>query len=476
MNQPEKHATLLIVDDMPANIKVLVQSLHAKYRIIVATNGPGALERAQSEKPDLILLDIMMPGMDGYEVCKKLKANEQLRDIPVIFITARDEEEDEAKGLELGAVDYITKPFSIAIVLARIHTQLQIRALNRDLAKSLKLIRSTFGRYISEDVVASILDTPDGLRMGGERKEVTVLMSDLRGFTLLSEHHLPEEVFSALNMYLEMMTTIILKHQGTIIEFIGDGILAIFGTPMRQQDDPQRAVACALEMQLAMPQVNEKNRNAGFPEFMMGVGLNTGHVIAGNIGSYQRTKYGVVGSTINLASRIESLTVGGQVLVSEATARACGPVLAISQSWPVMPKGVGRPITIHEVTGIAEPYSIHLPHKKKIDVQPIDNPVPVIIHIMEGKSAIQTSSEGRLTGVSLPLATIASNMGVERLTNLQVDLFNPHGVSITNPLYCKVVTEDDGDGTMTVHFTSVPQEAEMFLQRLKGTNSALIAT
>ncbi|MBF0422430.1 MAG: hybrid sensor histidine kinase/response regulator [Magnetococcales bacterium] len=134
MNQETKSAKLLVVDDVPANIKILVQSLHSKYRIIVATDGLSALELALSEKPDLILLDIMMPGMDGYEVCRRMKVNEQVRDIPVIFITAKDDEEDEAKGLELGAVDYITKPFSIPIVLARVKTHLRLKKAMEEIA------------------------------------------------------------------------------------------------------------------------------------------------------------------------------------------------------------------------------------------------------------------------------------------------------------------------------------------------------
>ncbi|NGZ07383.1 MAG: response regulator [Magnetococcales bacterium] len=499
MNTPaEKNARsrILIVDDLPGNIKVLAELLKDDHDISMTTNGQDALRLAQSGTFELILLDIVMPGMDGFEVCRRLRESSRTRGVPVIFVTGQGDIEDEARGFAAGAVDYITKPFSAPIVRARVKTHLglklareqieksnqEIRHLNDNLVAVLseqkkanelldranQFIRTTFGRYMSEDVVATILDSPDGLRLGGEKREVTVMMSDLRGFTLLSERRAPEEVVTMLNRYLEIMTEILLKYNGTIIEFMGDGILALFGAPISRPDDPQRAVACALAMQLAMHQVNAANRANGFPEFMMGVGLNTGMVVAGNIGSDKRTKYGVVGSAINLTARIESLTVGGQVLISDATAKSCGPILVIEQSWEVMPKGAGRPLTIHQVSGIGGSFALSLPETRKEPLNPLPTPIVARLRIMEGKHAATATHSGTLVALTPPKAEILSDLHAERLTNLQIALYDDQDRLITRDLYAKVLDEDDGDGRQTIHFTSTPPEAEMFFQQILG--------
>ncbi|HNL74227.1 MAG TPA: adenylate/guanylate cyclase domain-containing protein, partial [Leptospiraceae bacterium] len=210
----------------------------------------------------------------------------------------------------------------IAMVLALILNRIK-KALN---ARN-EFIKNTFGRYLSDDVVASILESPKGTSLGGEKREVTIMMTDLRGFTSISERLPAEKCVLMINNYLDVMTDVILKYQGTIDEFIGDAILVIFGAPIQREDDAARAVACAIEMQLAMKEVNEKNRRDGLPEVVMGIGLNTGEIVVGNIGSHKRTKYGVVGSNVNLTSRIESYTVGGQTLVSQRTLEACGPIV-----------------------------------------------------------------------------------------------------------------------------------------------------
>jgi class 3 adenylate cyclase/HAMP domain-containing protein len=249
---------------------------------------------------------------------------------------------------------------------------------NKGLDRANKFIRTTFGRYMSEDVVANLLDNPEGLRLGGESKKVTVMMTDLRGFTSIGERLPPEEVITMLNIYLETMTEIILKYNGTIIEFLGDGILALFGAPTTREDDAQRAVACVLEMQLAMPSVNAKNRERGFPEINMGGGLNTGMVVAGNIGSDLRAKYGVVGKTINLAARIESMTVGGQLLISESTLNDCHDLLRIDDQWPVNLKGVPDPVTIYNVGGINGTYQVQIPKAEPVELKPLSDTLTVL--------------------------------------------------------------------------------------------------
>ena len=196
----------------------------------------------------------------------------------------------------------------------------RIKALNGQLEMRNKLLSETFGRFLSDDIVRQLLETPDGLALGGKKRELTIMMSDLRGFTALSERMGAQELIHLLNHYLGEMTEIIQRNAGTIIEFIGDGIMAIFGAPAPSEKHETEAVQAAVEMQAAMAGINAWNTAHGYPALEMGIGIHTGEVIVGNIGSEKRTKYGVVGSSVNLTGRIESYTVGGEILISPAPA------------------------------------------------------------------------------------------------------------------------------------------------------------
>jgi class 3 adenylate cyclase len=344
-NKEKRKATILVVDDMPENIDVLRGLLSPYYKVKVAINGSQALKIALSDRPpDLILLDVMMPEMDGFEVCRRLKADSRTEGIPVIFITALNDTCDEVLGFEVGGVDYINKPVTPAIVLARVRTHLKLRS-------AYQFIRQTFGRYLSDEIVDALIDSPQGLKLGGEKRKVSIMMADLRGFTTLGEELPAETVLDMVNIFLGVMTDVIQANKGTIDEFIGDAILAIFGAPILREDDTQRAVRCAVEMQLAMQKVNSRFNELGYPNVEMGIGIDTGTVIVGNIGSQKRSKYGVVGRHVNIASRIESYTKGGQILVSENTRRDCGDLIRIDGEMRVSPKGIKEEITIYDVGG-----------------------------------------------------------------------------------------------------------------------------
>jgi adenylate cyclase len=241
----------------------------------------------------------------------------------------------------------------------------EARRLAAELERHNHFIRKTFGRYLSRDVVESLLASPEGLRLGGEKRTVTIMMSDLRGFTQLSEKLDPEKVVTVLNNYLGKMAEIVTHHNGTIDEFIGDAVLALFGAPIHREDDAERAIVCALQMQLAMREVNEENRRNGFPELEMGIALNTGECVVGNIGSHKRAKYAVVGSPVNLTSRIESYTMGGQILVSKATADAVGTALKLGDELQLQAKGFEKPVTAYELLGIGGRHDLELPARGK---------------------------------------------------------------------------------------------------------------
>ena len=361
--------SLLVVDDNDMNRDMLARRLARRgYTVAVAADGQQALQMLEAQQFDLILLDIMMPGISGLDVLKILRERYSVADLPVIMATAKDQSEDIVTALQLGANDYITKPLDFPVVLARTQTQLalkrameEIQRLAVQLEVRNRFIRDTFGRYMTDEVVASLLDSPEGLRLGGEKRQVTMLLSDLRGFTSLSGRLAPEQVVAMLNRYLDTMVEVILQYHGTIDEFVGDAIFVIFGAPVWHEDDTQRAVACAVAMQLAMRAVNEENRRAGLPEVEMGIGVHTGEVVVGNIGSPKRTKYGVVGSHVNLTSRIQSYTIGGQVLISEATRQEVEPLVKISKQMEVEAKGIAEPITLYELRGLGGVHNLFLP-------------------------------------------------------------------------------------------------------------------
>ncbi|MCP4698754.1 MAG: response regulator [Gammaproteobacteria bacterium] len=459
---------ILVVDDHRLNLKLLCSLLKADYEIAQAGNGEQAIQIASTDvPPDLILLDIQMEGMDGYEVCRRLRAEEKTRDIPIIFITGMNEIENEAKGLEQGAVDYITKPIHASIVKARVKTHLKLKSTREELEKKNAFIRRTFGRYLSDDVVDTILDAPQGLSLGGRKCTATIMMTDLRGFTSTAERLSAESVVKMLNIYFEVMTDIIFKYQGTIDEFIGDAILAIFGAPVQRQNDAQRAAACALEMQLAMEEVNRRNREAGYPEITMGIGINTGELVVGNIGSRKRTKYAVVGRNVNMTSRIESYTVGGQIFISESTLAACGSILRIEDQMEIMPKGIAKPITISELTGINGEFNIRLPQKNELELQTLPQMLPVKFNLLEGKHTGPELHEGQIVKLSMRVAEIQGSVELTKLDNLKIVLFDNAGNDITDELYGKVTeTSPESPTLFRVTFTSIPPQVGRFFEKI----------
>lgn len=452
---------LLLVDDEAVNLKLLRQTLKNEYDLTYAKNGEMALELAK-QRPHLILLDIMMPRMDGYEVCRHLKSNNETKDIPIIFVTALNDVKDELLGFELGAVDYITKPISPPLVQARVKNHLVMRS-------AYLFIRNTFGRYLSEAIVDTILDSPDGLALGGEKREVTIMMADLRGFTSISEHLAPENVVKIINSFLGAMTDIILKYGGTIDEFIGDAILVIFGAPIIRHDDPAQAVACALEMQLAMDTLNETNKSLEFPHLGMGVGINTGSVVVGNIGCAKRTKYGVIGQHVNMTSRIESYTVGGQILVSESTLNKLDGNARVDGCMEVMPKGSKKPMVIYDVGGLGGVFDIFLPEKKEIALTVLSQPISIRFSYVESKFVAKSFISGTIVGLAPGAAEIETCQGdTKLLDNLKLSLLDDQGGEVADELYGKVVKSPTKQGQSSLFlfvFTTIPDEAKVFIEQ-----------
>lgn len=370
---------VLVADDCIVTTAMLKTTLTDwGVEVISVSDGLSALEILQSEDPPrLALLDWMMPGMDGPDICFRIRAQRANHYVYMLLLTSMGDREHLIRGLEAGADDYMFKPFDPQELRARLQAgarvvglqeqleaqNLLIEEKNAALEKRNDFMREVFGRYVTDEVADTLLESPEAMALGGEKRFVTILMSDLRGFTPLSEILDAEQVVTMLNRFLGRMVDVIFKHRGTIDEFIGDAILVIFGAPLPgdPKDDATRAVACAVEMQQTMEELNAENRALGMPELAMGVGINSGEVVVGNIGSQRRMKYSVVGSPVNLASRIESFTLGGQILISDTTLSYVHETARVDGRLRVKVKGVDGPVSIFDVGGMGEPYNLYLP-------------------------------------------------------------------------------------------------------------------
>jgi len=324
-------------------------------------------------------------------------------------------------------------------------------------------IRDTFGRYVTKEVVEELLDTSDGLKLGGEIREVTIMLSDLRGFTPLCEHLNPDQVIEVLNSYLSQMSKIIGQYKGTINEFIGDAILTFFGAPVKYGDSPARAVACALAMQLGMEEVNRKNKEKGLPPLHMGIGINTGEVIVGNIGSKERAKYGVVGHNINLTSRVEGATIGGQVLITPSTYEQIKALVIVRSVRPVRFKGVEEDIDLYDVIGMKAPYNLMLPDVTG-EAIPLKTPISVTLNRMKDKKAVSAAIVGELTHFSSLWATLKGAEEIAPLQDVRIDFIGEETDEKVN-MYVKVinVTRQDDHYVHSVQISYLTPMATEFI-------------
>jgi len=267
-------------------------------------------------------------------------------------------------------------------------------------------------------------------------------------------------VVATLNNFLGTMTDIITSHRGTIDEFIGDAILALFGAPIGGEDDARRAVTCALEMQLAMEQVNARNRSLSLPDIEMGIGLNTGEVVVGNVGSQKRAKYGVVGSPVNMAGRIESYTVGGQILISDATRRDAGPDVVVENPIAIQAKGFAEPVTAYTLRGLGD---VMLPSPDEEMVPPA-RALHLQFAVLEGKHGAGPPRKGRMVRVSHRGGEIEADEAVEALRDVKMRVTAEDRGEVPGDLYAKVLSADASARRFVVRFTSVPPEVAEVLK------------
>ena len=342
------------------------------------------------------------------------------------------------------------------------------------------LIRKTFGRYLSNEIVSNLLESKEGLKIGGKRQPITILASDLRGFTALSEQLSSEDVVKILNIYLKDILKIITKYGGTIDKLLGDGIMVLFGAPIIREDDAERAVACAVAMQLEMESINQKLQVLKLPTLEMGIGINTGDAVVGNIGSEEHTEYTAIGWEVNFAFRIETYAIGNQILISNSTKEAIGiSKLRIDSTKEIKPKGMSNPINIYEVGGMGGKYHLFLPKEEEILLS-LEEAIPIFYLIIEGKHISNTVYKGNLIKLSQRGAEIEINKYASKdsmplaHSNIQLNLLKPNNQSfMSEHIYAKVLKVEAASKTFYIRFTFKPQSVikqldSLYKSSLKG--------
>ncbi|MFI5184544.1 MAG: response regulator [Vicinamibacteria bacterium] len=363
---------ILVVDDTPANVHILQARLAANgYDIVTAADGEAALAAVRDTQPDLILLDVMMPKMDGFEVCRRLRADPSLPFIPVIMVTAKTDPKDVVAGLEAGGDEYVTKPVDQIALVARVKSMLRIKNLhdtvealaaeraewNKTLEQRVEeqvgqlerlgRLKRFFSPQLAELIVAGGADDP----LKTHRREVTVVFLDLRGFTAFAETAEPEEVMGVLREYHAEMGKLVLDHEGTLERFTGDGMMIFFNDPVPVSDPGERAIRMAVAMRERVHHLVTVWKKRGY-DLALGVGIAQGYATIGAIGFEGRWDYGAIGTVTNLAARLCGEAKGGQILVHQRVATSIEDLADLEEIGPLTLKGLARPVPVFSVVGL----------------------------------------------------------------------------------------------------------------------------
>jgi adenylate cyclase len=360
-----RQGRILVVDDTPVNLKLLADLLTAKgYSIVTAASGAEALDKIDGAAPDIVLLDVMMPGMSGYDVCRKIRENPATAMLPVVMVTALDPGQERVKGIDAGADDFLSKPINQPELLARVRSLLRVKELwdqlgelNRTLearvteqvaqVERLGRLKRFFSPHLAEAIVNGGADDP----LKSHRREVTVVFIDLRGFTAFSETAEPEEVMGVLREYHAAMGELILAHEGTLERFTGDGMMIFFNDPTPVPNPQERAVRMALAMRERVDKLMRGWRKLGY-ELDFGVGIAQGYATIGAIGFEGRLDYGAIGTVTNLAARLCGEAQPGQILVPRRLHGVVEDFVTAEPAGELSLKGFSRPVTAYNITGL----------------------------------------------------------------------------------------------------------------------------
>ena len=357
-------AKVLVVDDTPANVKLLADLLAVKgFAVATAVNGEDALGKVASETPDIVLLDVMMPGLSGYDVCRRIRAEPATALLPVVLVTSLDPQGERLKGIEAGADDFLSKPINQAELFARVRSLLRVKALQDEVrrqADELKAWNATLEervaeqvaqvqrlsqlkRFFSPKVADAIVTAGESAILAPHRREISYVFADLRGFTAFTDHAEPEEVQAVLRDYHATMGVVANAHEGTIDRFAGDGILIFFNDPFPVPEPGRRAAAMALAMQERFAPLRARWLALGH-DLDLGIGIAQGYATLGAFGFEGRQDYSAIGTVVNLADRLCGEARGGQILIDRRMRAGLGDDAELEPVGPLALKGYAQPV------------------------------------------------------------------------------------------------------------------------------------
>lgn len=356
ISRPRPNEYVLVVDDDWMNREVMeAYLLTAGYEVKTANNGPKALAIAAEAPPSVVLLDINMPGMNGFEVCSRLKNTHATRFSPIIVISALDDDSDKLKAIEAGADDFLVKPFNSLIMLTRVKSLIRLYRLHHELEERNALLKQVLTRYVAEDLADIILSNPElHLKLGGSSRKVTIFFADIRGFTSFAEAHPAEQVVAILNEIFSTLTPLVFHHGGTFDKYMGDEIMGFFGAPISGDDDIFRAVKMALEMQQAFQRICARWSEPSIQRLGLGIGMHTGEAAIGNVGSEHVMSYTVIGDAVNIARRLQQNAPPGSILISKSTYHEVQQHVEAEMLSPMKVAGRTEPVLVYQLLKVKE--------------------------------------------------------------------------------------------------------------------------
>lgn len=440
--------------------------------------------------PSVILVDYEMAAEEK-ELLKLLKNHSKLAGVPLFFVVEAGNEGAEEKCYIQGAMVVLQKPITQSGVIrveraarqyevtkkyerilqkqvSDLQAAKEIHRLNQQLESRNEFLYRIFGKYFSDDVLDVILKKPEGALIGGDKRELAVMMADLRGFSSLAEEMNADDMTDLLNMFFGTIVEIILQYDGTVIEYMGDGILAVFGAPVKSVDFRGSAIAAGIAMQNAMWDINSYCAQKGYETLEMGIGIHCGEVFVGNVGSERMMRYNVLGRAVNECSRIEGYSVGGQVLVSQEMLEKISCDVQITDKRVISAKGIRKPLRICEVAGIGGKYDCYLEGTNNNVVYLLTEGKVLQLYLIDNKLVAEKPVMVRLKEISTKSAMVEALIEEELpeiYSDVEVRMCEDDGNSVFTGVYAKVIKQQNGEAEL--HFTHINKDFERFIHNIK---------